>query len=108
MPIRTWLHATDTASAIIKIIESGVQNDIFNISGNFELANIVVVRKILELVHGTSNNINDHVTHIKRAGADMRYSIDDTKLKSLGWAPQADFDQELANVVEYYRNNFLW
>jgi dTDP-glucose 4,6-dehydratase len=107
-PIRTWLHATDTASAIIKIIESGVQNDIFNISGDFELANIVVVRKILELVHGTSNNINDHVTHIKRAGADMRYSIDDTKLKSLGWAPQADFDQELANVVEYYRNNFLW
>jgi len=108
MPIRTWLHATDTASAIIKIIESGVQNDIFNISGNFELANIVVVQKILELVHGTSNNINDHVTHIKRAGADMRYSIDDAKLKSLGWAPQADFDQELINVVEYYRNNFLW
>lgn len=108
MPVRTWLHATDTASAIIKIIESGVQNDIFNISGNFELANIVVVQKILKLVHGTADNIDDHVIHIKRAGADMRYSIDDTKLKSLGWSPQANFDQELTNVVEYYRNNFLW
>jgi dTDP-glucose 4,6-dehydratase len=108
MPIRTWLHATDTASAIIKIIESGVQNDIFNISGDFELANIVVVQKILELVHGTSNNINDHVTHIKRAGADMRYSIDDTKLKSLGWAPQANFDKKLQEVIDYYTTSFVW
>jgi dTDP-glucose 4,6-dehydratase len=107
-PIRTWLHATDTASAIIKIIESGVQNDIFNISGDFELPNIVVVQKILELVHGTSDNINNHVTHINRAGADMRYSINDTKLKSLGWAPQAKFDEKLQEVIDYYTNNFIW
>jgi len=107
-PIRTWLHATDTASAIIKIIESGVQNDIFNISGDFELPNIVVVQKILELVHGTSDNINNHVTHINRAGADMRYSINDTKLKSLGWVPQAKFDEKLQEVIDYYTNNFIW
>jgi len=107
-PIRTWLHATDTAEAVIKIIESGVQNDIFNISGNFELPNIVVIKKILELVYGTANNIDDHVFHIKRAGADMRYSIDDTKLKALGWTPKADFDTELKAIVEYYTTNFVW
>jgi dTDP-glucose 4,6-dehydratase len=107
-PIRTWLHATDTAEAVIKIIESGVQNDIFNISGNFELPNIVVIKKILELVYGTANSIDDHVFHIKRAGADMRYSIDDTKLKALGWTPKADFDTELKAIVEYYTTNFVW
>jgi dTDP-glucose 4,6-dehydratase len=107
-PIRTWLHATDTAEAVIKIIESGVQNDIFNISGNFELPNIVVIKKILELVHGTTDNIDEHVFHIKRAGADMRYSIDDTKLKALGWTPRADFDTELKAIVEYYTANFVW
>jgi len=107
-PIRTWLHATDTAEAVIKIIESGVQNDIFNISGNFELPNIVVIKKILELVYGTANNIDDHVFHIKRAGADMRYSIDDTKLKALGWTPKTDFDTELKVIVEYYTTNFVW
>ena len=107
-PIRTWLHATDTAEAVIKIIESGVQNDIFNISGNFELPNIIVIKKILELVYGTANNIDDHVFHIKRAGADMRYSIDDTKLKALGWTPKTDFDTELKVIVEYYTTNFVW
>jgi len=38
----------------------------------------------------------------------VRYAINDTKLKLLGWQPRAQFDQELANVVEYYRNNFVW
>ncbi len=41
-------------------------------------------------------------------GQDVRYAIDDSKLKQLGWQAKADFDQELASVVEYYRNNFVW
>jgi dTDP-D-glucose 4,6-dehydratase len=43
-----------------------------------------------------------------RPGQDLRYSIDDTKLKNLGWSATADFDKELKKVVEYYRNNFIW
>jgi dTDP-D-glucose 4,6-dehydratase len=38
----------------------------------------------------------------------VRYSIDDSKLKSLGWQPTANFDEELAVIVEYYKNNFVW
>ena len=44
----------------------------------------------------------------KRHGQDVRYSIDDSKIKKLGWTPKADFDTELSLVVGYYRKNFLW
>lgn len=106
-PVRTWLHATDTASAVIKIIESGVTNEIFNISGNYEQQNIVVVRKILELMYGDTD-IEKYLAHMTRPGQDLRYAIDDSKLKALGWSPVADFDIELKAIVEYYKNNFVW
>jgi dTDP-glucose 4,6-dehydratase len=43
-----------------------------------------------------------------RVGQDLRYAIDDSKLKALGWKPQADFDTELAKIVQYYKDNFIW
>ena len=106
-PVRTWLHAEDTARAVITIIESGVTNEIFNISGNYEEKNIEVVKKIIELVNGDTE-IEKYLTDMIRPGQDLRYSIDDTKLKSLGWSANADFDAELKKVVRYYQNNFIW
>jgi dTDP-glucose 4,6-dehydratase len=106
-PVRTWLHAEDTARAVITIIESGVKNEIFNISGNYEEKNIEVVKKIIKLVNGDTE-IEKYLTDMIRPGQDLRYSIDDTKLKNLGWSATADFDKELKKVVEYYRNNFIW
>ena len=108
-PVRTWLFAGDTAQAVITIIESGVTNEIFNISGNYETANITVVKKIIELMKpGQSNNIEQYIEHMERIGQDVRYSIDDTKLKQLGWQPQAIFDTELEKIVKYYQENFIW
>jgi dTDP-glucose 4,6-dehydratase len=106
-PVRTWLLADDTARAVITIIESGVQNEIFNISGNYEEQNIVVVKKIVEAMYG-NQDITPYITHMSRPGQDLRYAIDDSKLKALGWTPQADFDKELAEIVEYYKTNFVW
>ena len=106
-PIRTWLHAEDTARAVITIIESGVTNEIFNISGNYEEKNIEVVKKIILLVNGDTE-IEKYLSDMVRPGQDLRYSIDDTKLRNLGWSANADFDKELEKVVEYYRNNFIW
>jgi dTDP-glucose 4,6-dehydratase len=106
-PRRTWLHASDTAEAVMTIIGSGVVNDIFNISGNYETDNLTVVKKILKLYHNTENYEN-YVTELVRPGQDVRYSIDDSKLKNLGWRPKADFDTELAKIVNYYKNNFVW
>jgi dTDP-glucose 4,6-dehydratase len=106
-PVRTWLHAEDTARAVITIIESGVTNEIFNISGNYEEKNIEVVKKIIKLVNGDTE-IEKYLTDMIRPGQDLRYSIDDTKLKSLGWSANSDFDTELEKVVRYYQNNFIW
>jgi dTDP-glucose 4,6-dehydratase len=107
LPIRTWLHAADTANAVLTIIDSSVTNEIYNISGNHEEMNLTVVKKIIKLFNGDS----DHTKYIKdmvRPGQDVRYSINDTKLRNLGWQPKANFDNELANIVKYYKDNFIW
>jgi len=106
-PKRTWLHASDTAAAIIKIIESNVQNEIFNISGNYEDKNIAVAEKIMRLMG--IENFEPHLDlSITRLGQDVRYSVNDDKLKKLGWSAKANFDDELLTIVEYYKNNFIW
>lgn len=108
LPRRTWLHATDTAEAVIKIIEAEAVNEIFNISGNTELQNIEVARKILKLMK-LNNDESEYLNlGVKRAGQDVRYSVDDTKLKNLGWSPKANFDQSLEEIVKYYQQNFVW
>jgi dTDP-glucose 4,6-dehydratase len=109
-PVRNWLHAEDTANAIVKIIETGVKNEIYNIAGGFEQSNLDTVKKILSIILNTDNyNINDYVDmSYSRVGQDVRYALDDTKLKSLGWIPQKIFDNELPQIVQYYKNKFIW
>jgi dTDP-glucose 4,6-dehydratase len=106
-PVRTWLHASDTANAVIAIIENGAKNEIFNISGNYEEQNIVVINKIVKLMHGDVDT-EQYLHHMSRPGQDVRYSIDDSKLKALGWKPKAKFDKELKQIVKYYKQNFIW
>ena len=106
-PHRTWLHVQDTANAVIHIIESGVKNEIYNISGNYETANIEVVRKIIANFNGETE-IEPYLEKYNRVGQDVRYAIDDSKLKKLGWQCYADFDLELTKIVKYYTENFIW
>jgi dTDP-glucose 4,6-dehydratase len=106
-PRRTWLHASDTANAVISIINAGVVNEIYNISGNYETDNLTVVNKILNLMD-LKEPTEHYVVDFVRPGQDVRYAINDDKLKALGWFPKADFNVELAKIVEYYKNNFVW
>jgi dTDP-glucose 4,6-dehydratase len=106
-PRRTWLHASDTANAVITIINAGVVNEIYNISGNYETDNLTVVTKILNLM-GLTEPVENYTIDLVRPGQDVRYAIDDSKLKALGWSCQADFDTELAKIVDYYKTNFVW
>lgn len=108
LPRRTWLHASDTAAAVIKIIEAGVINETYNISGNYEEQNLVVAQKIVKLM-GLKGNPDQYLDlGVKRPGQDVRYAIDDSKLKMLGWYATADFDDELKKIVKYYTKNFVW
>ena len=109
-PIRNWLHAKDTARAVLSIIDSGLANEIYNVAGGFEQSNIETVKKVINTYYGKEMpNYEDFVNFgIERPGQDVRYSIDDTKLKKLGWSAQADLDTELEKIVEYYTENFIW
>lgn len=107
-PRRTWLHVSDTAKAVTHIIENGVVGEIFNISGNYETDNMTIARKIVELHTGTTDYEKYLDLTWSRPGQDVRYSIDDSKLQKLGWRAEADFNQELPKIVEYYQNNFVW
>jgi dTDP-glucose 4,6-dehydratase len=108
LPRRTWLHASDTASAVIRIINLGMVNEIYNIAGNYEEQNIVVAKKIIKLM-GLKGDPDQYLDlSVKRQGQDVRYAIDDGKLQQLGWQPWANFDQELKAIVKYYTKNFIW
>lgn len=111
-PVRTWLHAEDTAKAIVAIIEAGVQNEIYNISGGFEQSNLETVKKVIKEYTDkemTEENVKLFLDlSYSRAGQDVRYALDDSKLRALGWKPEAVFEQELPKIVEYYKNKFIW
>jgi dTDP-glucose 4,6-dehydratase len=109
-PRRTWLHADDTANAVITIVKANVTNEIYNISGNAEMPNREVIKKILSVYNNNDATTywEDYIIDSQRVGQDVRYAIDDSKLKGLGWLPKADFDKELEYVVKYYIKNFVW
>jgi dTDP-glucose 4,6-dehydratase len=108
-PIRNWLHAEDTAEAIITIIKSNKINEIYNISGNLEQKNKITVQKIINAYFGEEVPLENFVdlSHC-REGQDVRYSLNDNKLKLLGWKPTKNFDKEIKTIVSFYKNNFRW
>jgi dTDP-glucose 4,6-dehydratase len=110
-PIRNWLHASDTAEAIITIIKAGVENEIYNIAGGFEQSNYDTVKKVIT-EYTNLNKESDISEYLdltySRVGQDVRYALDDTKLRALGWEPKMKFDKELSHIIEYYKNKFIW
>jgi dTDP-glucose 4,6-dehydratase len=109
-PIRNWLHAKDTARAVVKIIESNSKNEIFNIAGGFEQSNLDTVYKIIEEFYpNTNHNYFDYINFdVHRPGQDVRYALDDSKIRLLGWEPKCKFDEEIKTIVQYYKETFMW
>jgi dTDP-glucose 4,6-dehydratase len=108
-PIRSWLHANDTANAIITIIKSNKVNEIYNICGGFEQSNLDTIKKILKLYNIHEDDLLKYIDFsVNRKGQDVRYALDDSKLRALGWQPSTDFDTELLEIVKYYKNKFIW
>jgi len=113
LPIRNWLHVEDTAEAVINIIDSNIENEIYNICGGYEQPNLYIVNSILHKYINTTNLDDNSVTNYldfsySRQGQDIRYALNDDKLKKLGWKPKKEFEQELQKIVDYYKNTFIW
>jgi len=108
-PIRNWLHASDTAAATVAIIENGCTNEIFNVAGGYEQKNVDTVEKILKCFFNKEVELQEFIDlNHRRPGQDVRYSLNDNKLRSLGWRPHKVFDDEIGNIVKHYKENFHW
>lgn len=112
--IRDWLFVKDHARAIDAIFHKGKNGDTYNIGGNNEWKNIDLVHLLIQLMdkklgnpEGESTKLITYVTD--RAGHDLRYAIDATKLMTeLGWSPSVTFEEGLAQTVDWYFDNWDW
>jgi len=114
-PIRNWLHAEDTANAVLKIIDSNVRNEIYNICGGYEQSNYETASKIINAFYALNGQKASKADILKnldlsynRVGQDCRYALNDNKLRSLGWTPSHKFDDDLSEIVKFYKENFIW
>jgi dTDP-glucose 4,6-dehydratase len=106
LQVRNWLHVDDFATAIDLVLERGEPGEVYNVGGPDELANIEVVKRILELT-GRDESLIEHVAD--RLGHDRRYSLSSEKLRAeLGWEAAMSFGEGIERTVEWYRENEWW
>ncbi|MEM0192175.1 MAG: dTDP-glucose 4,6-dehydratase [Candidatus Korarchaeum sp.] len=103
--VRDWLYVLDTCEAIDLVLRKGEAGEIYNLSAGNELENIEVVRRILKVMK-KGEDLMEFVED--RPGHDVRYSLDSTKIRELGWEPKHEFDEALRDTVEWYVENELW
>lgn len=103
--VRDWIHVQDNCEAIDFLIHSGTPGEIYNIGGGNEIPNIELTKEILNSMEKSEDFIN-YVED--RKGHDLRYSLDCSKLHSLGWRPKLNFQEAIINTASWYKNNELW
>jgi len=112
--VRDWLFVNDHARAIDVIFHKGMLGETYNVGGFNEWKNIDLIKVIIKTVdkmlgrdEGSSNKL---ITYVKdRAGHDLRYAIDSTKLKNeLGWEPSLQFEEGIEKTVRWYLDNKKW
>jgi dTDP-glucose 4,6-dehydratase len=103
--VRDWIHVYDHCTAIDIILDKGSIGEIYNIGGNEELNNISVVKKILNYLR-KGYDLIEYVED--RKGHDLRYAIDSSKIESLGWVRQYNFEFGLSETIEWYKKNHDW
>ena len=112
--VRDWLYVEDHARAIDLIFHKGRIADTYNIGGFNEWRNIDLIRVIIRTVDrllGNAEGASDHlITYVAdRAGHDLRYAIDSSKLKNeLGWEPSLQFEEGIEKTVRWYLDNQEW
>ncbi|MCB0990803.1 MAG: dTDP-glucose 4,6-dehydratase [Acidimicrobiales bacterium] len=103
--IRDWLHVVDHCAAIDLVLRHGEAGQIYNVGGDCELTNLDLTQLILELCGADERSIRRVED---RPGHDLRYSVDSSKVRELGWVPTIDIRSGLASTVEWYRSNAWW
>ena len=104
--VRDWLYVEDHCKAIDMILQNGRVGEVYNIGGHNEMANIDIVKIIIEAL-GKREDLITYVTD--RKGHDMRYAIDPTKIHNeLGWLPETMFKDGIKKTIQWYLDNKDW
>jgi dTDP-glucose 4,6-dehydratase len=103
--VRDWLYVEDHCAGIDLVFRRGEVGEVYNIGGGNEVPNRELTDRLVALC-GRDEGAIEYVAD--RLGHDRRYSVDCSKLRSLGWAPERDFEAGLATTVEWYRDNRWW
>jgi len=105
--VRDWIHTEDHSSAVLAILENGKLGETYMIGADGEKSNREVFELLIRLM-GKDDSWLEHVSD--RAGHDMRYAIDSTKIRTeLGWQPKyTDFEAGLKQTIEWYKTNSAW
>ncbi|GHI04289.1 dTDP-glucose 4,6-dehydratase [Streptomyces cellostaticus] len=103
--VRDWLHVDDHCRGVQLVLEKGRPGEAYNIGGGEELTNVELTHLLLEACGAGP----ERITYVPdRPGHDRRYSVDDSKLRELGYAPRVSFPDGLARTVDWYRDNPQW
>jgi len=102
---RDWLYVTDHCSALHLLVDAGKGGEIYNIGADNQLPNIELTRHILAAL-GHDESMIEKVKD--RPGHDLRYAVDSSKIRALGWEPAHPFDENLAATIEWYRSREDW
>jgi dTDP-glucose 4,6-dehydratase len=102
---RDWLHVDDHNAALHFLVDQGASGEIYNIGADAQLSNLELTHRILDAV-GADESMIENVPD--RLGHDLRYAVDSSKLRSLGWAPRHDFSERLDETVDWYRTREDW
>ncbi len=104
--VRDWIFVNDHNKAVDLVLQKGKIGETYLIGGNSERTNLEVVKNILKILNKPEDLI-EFVTD--RPGHDLRYAIDSGKIQNeLGWKPEHNFEQGLAETVNWYKENESW
>ena len=112
--VRDWLYVGDHASALDAVFHRGVVGETYNVGGNNEWRNIDLVKLLVKVVDQELGRVEGDgeslITYVEdRAGHDLRYAIDSSKLmQELGWKPEMTFEEGLRRTVKWYLANVDW
>lgn len=112
--VRDWLYVGDHASALDAVFHRGVVGETYNVGGNNEWRNIDLVKLLVKVVDQELGRVEGDgeslITYVEdRAGHDLRYAIDSSKLmQELGWKPEMTFEEGLRRTVRWYLANVDW
>ena len=107
--VRDWTYVLDNAAAQWLVLSEGAQGEIYNVGAGNEMSNKELTYAILERFGFTGEAADAHIEFVAdRPGHDLRYSVDTTKVRALGWKPQKSFEEALDATIAWYRANEAW